>query len=83
MMTKVFGAKKEEAMGDWREMHNEELNNVFSSPDVTMDTPWRTQYAGHAANGRRNKIHTGVWREILKETSYLREIGIDGRLILL
>ena len=38
MMTKVFGAKKEEVTGDWREMHKEELN-VFSSPAVRVVTP--------------------------------------------
>lgn len=39
-MTKLFRAKKEEETGDWREMRNEELNNVFSSPDVSVNTPW-------------------------------------------
>jgi hypothetical protein len=40
MMT-LFGAKKEEITGEWREMHNEELNNVFSSPGIRVVTARR------------------------------------------
>jgi hypothetical protein len=29
----IFGPKGDEVMGDWRELHNEELHNLYSSPN--------------------------------------------------
>jgi hypothetical protein len=30
----VFGPKRDEMMGDWRKLHNEELHNLYSSPNI-------------------------------------------------
>ena len=31
---RIFGPKGDEAIGDWRKPHNEELNDLFSSPNI-------------------------------------------------
>jgi hypothetical protein len=31
----VFGLTKKEVSGGWRRLHNEELQNVYSSPNIT------------------------------------------------
>jgi len=28
----IFGAKRDEVTGEWRKLHNEELNDLYSSP---------------------------------------------------
>jgi hypothetical protein len=33
---KIFGRKKEEVTGDWREMHSEELCDLISSPNIIL-----------------------------------------------
>jgi hypothetical protein len=39
VLEKIFGPKRDEATGDWRKLHNEELHNLYSSPNiVTMIT---------------------------------------------
>jgi hypothetical protein len=31
---RIFGPKREEGVGDWRKLHNEELHNLYTSPDI-------------------------------------------------
>jgi hypothetical protein len=30
----IFGPKRDEVMGEWRKLHNEELHNLYSSPGI-------------------------------------------------
>jgi hypothetical protein len=34
LLRKMFGPKRDEVKGEWRKLHNEELNYLFSSPNV-------------------------------------------------
>jgi hypothetical protein len=34
-MRRIFGPKREEVAGDWRRLHNEELPNLYASPNIT------------------------------------------------
>ena len=34
MLGKVFGPKRDEVTGEWRRMHNEELYDMYSSPNI-------------------------------------------------
>jgi hypothetical protein len=34
MLRRIFGPKREEVAGGWRRLHNEELHNLYGSPDV-------------------------------------------------
>jgi len=34
MLRKVFGAKRDEVTGERRKLHNEELNDLYSSPNI-------------------------------------------------
>jgi len=31
---RIFGPKRDEIKGDWRKRHNEELNDLYSSPNI-------------------------------------------------
>jgi hypothetical protein len=33
-MRGIFGPKREEGAGGWRRLHNEELHNLYGSPNV-------------------------------------------------
>jgi hypothetical protein len=46
----TFGAKREEVVGDWRRLHNEELHNLYASPNIIrFITSSRIRWAGHVA----------------------------------
>jgi hypothetical protein len=36
MLRRVFGPKRDKVTGEWRTLHNEELNDLYSSPPTTF-----------------------------------------------
>jgi hypothetical protein len=53
----IFGAKWDEVTGEWRKLHNEELNDLYSLTDIVrVVKSRRMRWAGHVARmGRREK----------------------------
>jgi hypothetical protein len=47
---RIFGPKRDEVTGDWRKLHNEELHNLYSSPNIIrMIKSRKMRWAGHVA----------------------------------
>jgi hypothetical protein len=55
VLKRIFGPKRDDGTGDWRKLHNEELHNLYSSPNIiTMIKLRRMRWAEHVARtGRR------------------------------
>jgi transcription termination factor 2 len=50
VLRRIFGPKRDEVTGDWRKLHNEELHNLYSSPNIIrMIKSRRMRWAGHVA----------------------------------
>jgi hypothetical protein len=62
VLGRIFGPKRDEVTGGWRKLHNEDLHNLYSSPNIIrMIKPRRFRWAGHVALMGRRGIHMGYW----------------------
>ena len=50
VLRRIFGPKRDRVTGEWRKLHNEELNDLYSSPSIVrVIKPRRMRWAGHVA----------------------------------
>jgi hypothetical protein len=50
VLMRIFGPKRDEVMGEWRKLHNEELRDLYSSPStIRIIKSRRVRWAGHVA----------------------------------
>jgi hypothetical protein len=59
VLRRIFGPKRDEVTGEWRKLHNEELHNLYSSPDnIRHVKSRRMRWAGHVARmGEERKVN--------------------------
>ena len=50
VLRKIFGPRRDEVTGEWKRLHNEELNGLYSSPNIVrVIKSRRMRWAGHVA----------------------------------
>ena len=50
VLMRIFGPRRDEVTGDWRRLHNEELNDLYSSPNIVRVIKSRImRWVGHVA----------------------------------
>jgi hypothetical protein len=83
VLRRVFGPKKDEVTGEWRKLHNEELNDLYSLHNIVrVIKSRRMRWAGHVARMREDR---GVHRVLVGKPEGKRTLGdqyVDGRIIL-
>jgi len=74
---RLFGPKRDEVTGEWRKLHNEELNDLYCSPNIArVIKSRRIRWAGHVARMGEGK---GVFRVSLGEPEGKRPVGRPRR----
>jgi hypothetical protein len=76
----IFGPKRNKATREWRKLHNEELNDLYSLPNIVWVVKLlRMRWAGP---GGRREVCTGCWWGNLRERGHWGDPDVDGRIIL-
>jgi hypothetical protein len=63
----VFVAKRDEVTGEWRKLHNEELNDLYSLPNIVRVLKLRSEMVGECAVYGEKEVCTGCWWGNLRE----------------
>jgi hypothetical protein len=54
VLRRIFGPKRDEVMGEWRKLHNEELHNLYSSPEIIRQVEFKVNEVGVAGRGAKS-----------------------------
>jgi len=73
LLRRIFGPKRDEAIREWRKLHNEELNYLYSSPNIIrVIKSGRMRLAGHV--GRMGE-RRGLYRILVGKPEGKRPLG--------
>jgi len=77
VLRRIFGPRRDEKTGEWRRLHNEELNDLYSSPNVVRVIKSRRMgWAGHVAHMGEDR---GVYRFFVGKPEGKRPMGRPRR----
>jgi hypothetical protein len=83
VLRRIFGPKRDEVTGEWRRLHNEELHDLYASPNIVcLIKLRRMRWLAHLARMGEKR---GAYRILvgdLREGDHLGDPGVDGNMIL-
>jgi hypothetical protein len=85
VLRSTVGPKRDEVTGEWRKLYNEDLNDLYSSPNnVQVIKSRKMRWVGHVARmvGGKRRGYAGFWWGNLRERDHLENPGINGCIIL-
>jgi hypothetical protein len=82
VLRRIFGPKRDEVTEEWCRLHNEKLNDLYSSPNIIwVIKSRRVRWAGHVARMKEKIGAYRVWWGNLRERDTLEDLGVDSRII--
>ena len=77
VMRRIFGPRRNEVTGECRRLHNEELNDVYSSPNIVRVIKWRRmRWVGYVAHIGEERV---VYRVLVVKPEGKRPLGRPRR----
>jgi hypothetical protein len=79
VLRRIFGPRRDEVTGEWRRVHNEELNDLYCSPNIVrVIKSTRKRWAGHVARMGEERVVYGVLVRKPEGKRPLGSLGVMG-----
>ena len=79
MVLRIFGPRRDEVTREWRRLHKEELNDLYSSPNIVwVIKSRRMRWVGHVARMGEERECIGSWWGNRRERDHGGDLGVDG-----
>jgi hypothetical protein len=75
VLRRTFGPKRNEVIGEWRKLHNEELNDLYSSPNIVRVIKSRRMRWGGGGHVAGMWERRGVYRFLVEKPEGKRPLG--------
>jgi hypothetical protein len=73
VLKRIFGPKRDEVTGEWRKLHNEELNGLYTLPNIVrVIKSRRMRWVGHVARMGEGRV---VYRFFVGKPEGKRPLG--------
>jgi len=83
VLRRIFGSRSDEVTREWRRLHNEELNDLYSSPNIVrVIKSGRMRWVGHVARIGVERECIGSWWGNRREGDHWGDLGVDAWIIL-
>jgi hypothetical protein len=66
VLRRIFGPKRDEVIGGWRKLQNEEIRNLYPSLIIRIIKSRKVRSAGHVARMGKSEMSAIFWLGILK-----------------
>ena len=79
VLRRIFGPKSDKVTGEWRRLHNEELKDLYCSPNIVrVIKSRRIRWAGHVARVGEERGCIGSWWGNRREGDHWGDLGTFG-----
>ena len=83
VLSRIFETRRDEVTGEWWRLHNKELNDLYSSPNIVRVIKSRRMgRAGHVARIGEERGCIGSWWGNRRERDHWGDLGVDDWIIL-
>jgi hypothetical protein len=82
-LRRISGPRRDDVTGEWRRLHNEELKDLYSSPNIVREIKSRRmRWDGYVARMGEERGCVGSWWGNRRERDHWGDLGVDWWLIL-